>query len=220
MARKLRSEDGLAITEIAQRLGVAKSSVSTWVRDIVLTPDQHEVLRGRNALQYRQALSAVVRSAKARQRRIGWQVEGRLAAVRGDPSHAAGCMLFWAEGSKSRNSVQLTNSDPELIRAFAFFLRHHFDVPTEKFRVACNLFVDHVERQREIEDFWLAVVGVPRTCLTKTMVNRYSPYSKKKRRNKLPYGTCRVTVGSTQIAQHLYGAIQEYGRFERPEWLD
>lgn len=52
------------------------------------------------------------------------------------------------------------------------------------------------------------------------MVNRYSRYSQKKRQNKLPYGTCRVTVNSTQIEQHLYGAIQEYGRFERPEWLD
>jgi hypothetical protein len=63
-------------------------------------------------------------------------------------------------------------------------------------------------------------VGVPRTCLTKTMVNRYSRYSQKKRRNKLPYGTCRITVHNTRIAQHLYGAIQHYGGFERPEWLD
>jgi len=220
MARRLRAEEGLAITDIARRLGVAKSSVSIWVRDIALTPDQHEVLHGRNALQYRQALSAVVRSAKAKQRRIGWQVEGRLAAVQGDPMHAAGCMLFWAEGSKSRNIAQLANADPEVIRFFMSFLRQYFEVPDEKLRVACFLFVDHLEKQREIEDFWLDVVGVPRTCLTKTMVNRYSRYSQKKRRNKLPYGTCRVTVHSTAIAQHLYGAIQQYGRFERPEWLD
>jgi hypothetical protein len=98
---------------------------------------------------------------------------------------AAGCMLFWAEGSKARNHAEIVNADPEVIRLFAKFLRAYFDVPDEKFRVACNLFADHLEKQREIEDFWLAVVGVPRTCLTKTMVNRYSPYSKKKRRNKL-----------------------------------
>jgi hypothetical protein len=38
--------------------------------------------------------------------------------------------------------------------------------------------------------------------------------------NRLPYGTCRLMVHSTQVVQHIYGAIQEYGGFDRPEWLD
>jgi hypothetical protein len=48
----------------------------------------------------------------------------------------------------------------------------------------------------------------------------YSKYSQKKRANRLPYGTCRVSVSKTQVVQHIHGAIQEYGGFERPEWLD
>jgi hypothetical protein len=36
----------------------------------------------------------------------------------------------------------------------------------------------------------------------------------------LPYGTCALIVHSTRIAQTIYGSIQEYGGFERPEWLD
>ncbi|MEX2211662.1 MAG: hypothetical protein WD689_07870 [Gaiellaceae bacterium] len=194
--------------------------MSLWVRDIVLTAEQHDALHDANALYFRQAITHFKRSAKFRARRIEAQVEGRLATLKRDPVHAAGCMLFWAEGSRKRNSVQLVNSDPEVIRFFVHFLRTYFGVTDEKFRVACNLFADHEDRQREIEQFWLDVIGVPRTCLTKTMVNRYSRYSQKKRKNKLPYGTCKVTVGSTQIVQHLYGAIQEYGGFERPEWLD
>jgi transcriptional regulator with XRE-family HTH domain len=220
MARKLRSEEGLALNEIARRVGVSKSSVSLWVRDILLTPEQHDALHSANALHYRQELITFRRRVTFRQRRFRWQVEGRVAAGRGDPFHAAGCMLFWAEGSKTRNSVQLVNADPEVIRFFVSFLRRCFDVPNEKFRVACNLFADHIERQREVEQFWLDLVGVPRTCMTKTMVNNYSRYSQKKRKNRLPYGTCRVTVSDTRIAQHLYGAIQEYGGFSRPEWLD
>jgi hypothetical protein len=38
--------------------------------------------------------------------------------------------------------------------------------------------------------------------------------------NRLPYGTCRLSVHSTAIVQHIYGAIQEYAGFDRPEWLD
>ena len=75
------------------------------------------------------------------------------------------------------------------------------------------------ERQTEIEQFWLDVVQLPRSCLCKSHVNVYSKYSQKKRTNKLPYGTSRITVHSTEIIQCIYGAIQEYGAFERPEWL-
>jgi hypothetical protein len=51
-------------------------------------------------------------------------------------------------------------------------------------------------------------------------VNVYSKHSLKKRKNKRPYGTVRVCVLSTRIVQSIYGSIQEYGGFERPEWLD
>jgi hypothetical protein len=56
--------------------------------------------------------------------------------------------------------------------------------------------------------------------MTKTMVNKYSRSSKRTRMNRLPYGTCRLTVHSTRVVQHRYGAIQEYGGFDRPDWLD
>jgi len=106
-----------------------------------------------------------------------------------------------------------------MIAFFARFLRACFGVPDEKIRIRCNLFADHLEAQHEIEQFWLDLLRLPRSCLTRSAVNVYSKYSKKKRRNKLPYGTCRVAVHDTQIVQHIYGAIQEYGGFEREEWL-
>jgi hypothetical protein len=129
-------------------------------------------------------------------------------------------MLYWAEGSKGRRNVIVSNSDPDLLRLFAGFLRLHFDVPNEKFRVYCNLFADHLERQQEIEEFWLATLDLPKSCLRKSTVNTYSKHSQKKRLNKLPYGTTRLVVHSTQIVQTIYGSIQEYGGFDRPEWLD
>jgi hypothetical protein len=128
-------------------------------------------------------------------------------------------MLYWAEGTKGRNAVQFVNSDPTMASFFASFLRRFYDVPDNAFRIDCNLFADHVARQREIEQFWLDTLGLPQTCLRKSTVNVYSKYSQKKRRNKLPYGTVRVCVHSTRIVQSIYGSIQEYGGFERPEWL-
>jgi transcriptional regulator with XRE-family HTH domain len=220
LARALRRDEGRSLRDIAELLGVAKSSVSLWVRDIELTPAQHEALRARNVIYDRQRLAHKIWSGQCRERRLIWQAEGRELAHAGDSSFAAGCMLYWAEGGKSRNVVKLTNSDPEVLRFFAEFLRRHFEVPDEQMAVTCNLFADHLVRQRELEQFWLDTLRLPLSCLRKSTVNVYSKYSQKKRQNKLPYGTCRVSVYRTRIVQTIYGAIQEYGGFDRPEWLD
>ncbi|MEO8687685.1 MAG: hypothetical protein ABI611_05640 [Solirubrobacteraceae bacterium] len=39
-------------------------------------------------------------------------------------------------------------------------------------------------------------------------------------RRPLLHGTAELRVGSTWIVQSIYGAIQEYAGFDRPEWLD
>src|SRR5215207_10323274 len=101
-------------------------------------------------------------------------------------------MLYWAEGDKRRNSVRLSNSDPDLLRLFVTFLRRCYEAEIGRIAVTCYLFADHLERQLEIEDFWLRTLGLPKSCLRKSIVNVYSKHSQKKRRNKLPYGTCKV----------------------------
>ncbi len=35
----------------------------------------------------------------------------------------------------------------------------------------------------------------------------------------LPHGTCKLAMHSTELLHTIYGSIQEYGGFERPEWL-
>jgi hypothetical protein len=219
-ARKLRTERGYSIKQIAKLLGVSTSSVSLWVRDIELTEEQHAVLRQRSAMYDGQLLGRAVSSGRRRTERRAYQDHGRALARRGDVRHAIGCMLYWAEGARNRNSVRFSNSDPEMVRTFVNFLRDYFPLRDENIRLTCHLFADHAERQREIENFWLEVAGLPRSSLCPSVVNVYSKYSAKKRRNKLPYGTCRVVVSRTSVVQSIYGAIQEYAGFDRPAWLD
>jgi hypothetical protein len=106
-----------------------------------------------------------------------------------------------------------------VLKLFMRFLRECLDVSNDQMRVTCHLFADHIMRQHEIEQFWLDELGLPRERLAKSFVNVYSKYSQKKRKGKLPHGTTRVSVHSVRVVQQIYGAIQEYGRFERPEWL-
>jgi hypothetical protein len=210
----------MSVKEIARVVGVAPSSVSLWVRDIPLTPDQLESLRQRNPAYNNQLRGASRNAERGRAQRLAAQREGRARMRLGEPLYVAGVMLYWAEGDKSsRNAARITNSDPEVLRLFMRFLRECFEVQDERMSVTCNLFADHLATQRAIEQFWLDTLDLPRARLCKSFVNVYSKYSQKKRTNKLPYGTTRVVVHSTQVVQNIFGAIQEYGGFERPEWL-
>jgi transcriptional regulator with XRE-family HTH domain len=46
-ARRLRREQGASVKELVRLLGVSRSSVSLWVRDIELTETQYLALRSR-----------------------------------------------------------------------------------------------------------------------------------------------------------------------------
>jgi transposase-like protein len=218
LARELRRAEGASIKEIARRTGAAQSSISRWVRDIELTEEQREDLR---IAAYNGHVKGRTMNARLRREaRVMAQEEGRMLAAQGDRLFVTGCMLYWAEGGKARNQVKFANSDPAMVAIFVRFLRTYWSLRDVDVRITCNLFADHVDRQREIEDFWLGIAGLSRDSLCTSTVNVYSKYSKKKRQNKLPYGTCRVTVSRTRIVQSIYGAIQEIGGFTRDAWLE
>jgi transposase-like protein len=220
-ARRLRREKGMAIKKIAQRIGVSPSSVLVWTRDIELTPEQQAALQDRERRNRESFGSrAETWSHVARLRRLGWQEDGRKQAKLGDPLHEAGCMLYWAEGTKGRNSLTLCNSDPHMLRFFARFLRECLDVSTEDFRIRLNVYLGNGLTLTEIEDHWLKVLEAPRTCLRAHTLNNY-PTSSSGRKKSLPFGVCSLRIASsTRLLQHIYGAIQEYVGFEEPRWLD
>ena len=218
MARRLRREGGASIKEIARLTGAAQSSISRWVRDIELTEEQREALR--IAAYHGHVKGRTMNARLRREARELAQSEGRMFADNGDVLFVAGCMLYWAEGGKTRNQIKFTNSDPAMVSLFVRFLRKYWSLDDRDIRITCNLFADHIERQHEIEAFWLDVASLTPDSLCKSTVNVYSKYSKKKRQNRLPYGTCRVTVSRTRVVQSIYGGIQEIGGFTRDSWLE
>lgn len=178
-------------------LGVSPSSVSYWVRDIKLALEQRERnLRGPRGPQNPEHIAARMAAwaERARERRRESQSEGRERARDQDPVHRGGCMLYWAEGSKSRNAVCFANSDLNLVRLFLAFLRECFGIENERVTIRLNVYTGNGLSITQIEDHWLKA---------------------------LPYGVCQLRVlRGTSLIQHIYGAIQEYGEFDEPRWLD
>jgi hypothetical protein len=217
-ARKLRREKGLPIKVIAAEVGVSSSSVSRWVRDIELTPEQEAALREANPIYNRQRSGTARSSANARSRRLAAQAHGRRLAAAGDPLHAAGCMLYWAEGARSRNRLMFANSDPEMVDLFLHFLRRCYGVEDHRVALRINVHLGNGLELAEIEEWWLTRLGLPRSSLRRSIVNRPSRASQRKRRT-LRYGTARFEISSTDLVQSIFGAMQAYAGLYRPAWL-
>jgi hypothetical protein len=215
VARSLRAEHGLPVREIAKLLDVSVASVSVWVRDIEVTPEQRERNLRRAGQRRGEAWSECFRE----QRRT-WQREGRERARLGDPLHMAGCMLYWAEGHKSRTTLKLTNSDPFMLRFFQRFLIGSLTVSPEELSISLNVYTDNGISLTDIEEHWLLVLELPRSALRAHTLNNL-PTSSSGRKRTLPFGVCTLRAArGTRLVQHIYGAIQEYGGFEEPRWLD
>jgi transcriptional regulator with XRE-family HTH domain len=220
-ARRLRAEHGMPLKQIAARLNVSPSSVVRWTTDIELTEEQWQRNRHRERSNRESFARRAARWAEiSRERRRAWQMEGRARARRRDPLHQAGCMLYWAEGTKSRNVLTFANSDAQMLQFFSRFLRQSLGVQPDDFRVRLNFYTGNALSIADIEDYWLEALDLPRSCLRGHSINHFPTSSSGGKRN-LPCGVCTVKIArSTRLVQHIFGAIQEYGGFEEPSWLD
>jgi Homeodomain-like domain len=222
-ARILRAK-GMPYKRIAAELGVSVNSAYRWTRDIELTPAQKQAnLRGPNGPLNpdRVRRAAASWAARCRAKRAAYQADGRAAArEQRDPLHLAGCMLYWAEGTKSRNNIQFTNSDRHMLLLFRRFLTDALGVERDRICIAINVYTGNGLTIQRIERYWLDLLGLPKSSLRKHAINHLPTSSSGHAKNKLPYGVCTLRVHDTRMVQHIYGAIQEYGGFAEPRWLD
>jgi hypothetical protein len=207
---------------IAAELRVSPSSAYTSTKDIELTPEQKRAnLRGPTGPLNPDRLRRAARSwaARCRARRAICQADGRTTARQEDPLHLAGCMLYWAEGTKSRHSIQFTNSDPRMLALFRRFLVESLGVPRDRVCLAINVYTGNGLTIDQIERYWLDLLDLPKSSVRKHAINHMPTSSSGRARNKLPYGVCTLRVHNSWMLQHIYGAIQEYGGFDEPAWL-
>lgn len=213
-ARDMRRQ-GLSVRNIARLLDVSKGSVSVWVRDIGLLPEQLQALKENQRRYAAQNRGARANRAKFRNLRLSYQEAGRVKAREGHPLHLAGCMLFWAEGAKDSNRLYFVNSDANMLCLFMRFLREELAIQEHQMKLYVHCHTTDADQQCRIAAYWLDLLNLPETCFQKVLVKKGSETS----RNVLPNGICSVRVYNVKVIQHIYGAIQEYAGFDNPDWL-
>jgi hypothetical protein len=157
-ARRLRAT-GLPMTDIAARLGVSKSSVSLWVRDVAFEP-RPRATRGR-----RRAPNALQRRKQAEIDRLLAEGRDRVGRLTEREFLVAGVALYAGEGSKGDGRLRFANSDARMIVFFCSWLRRFFEVDESRLRV--HLYLHQGLDLAAAIAYWSALTSIPPTQFLK-----------------------------------------------------
>jgi transposase len=195
-ARELRRQ-GLDYEEIVAELGVSKSSVSLWVRDLPRPPRvAADECAGRTAERMREYWSAE-RPARAAQRAAASAAaEASIGDLTGREILIAGAIAYWCEGAKNKphrrsDRVTFTNSDPGLI---SFFLRFLDSTGVSRSDLSFQLQIHETADVPGAERFWLDLTGARADQFCKTSVKRHNPLTTRRNTGDDYHGCLRVDV--------------------------
>lgn len=206
-ARTLRKE-GKSINQIIKDTGFSKASVSMWVRDIVLTPEQKDCIseRGRSVESIeKRRINRLLNEHEKRQTIIN-KAKDDFADISLEQLKLIGIILYLGEGGKTyRGMARLANSDPAIIKIMMRFFREVCSVPESKFRAHVHTFA-HADINKT-EEYWSQITGIARRQFFKTYTKPSAASLQK--RNTLPLGTLDVYVCDAKLFLTIMGWIEK-----------
>ncbi len=162
-ARELRGQ-GLSYDQIAAALGVSKSSVSLWVRDLPV-PERlsYAECRKRSAEGARRYWAAERPAREARRAAVRDAAAEQIGELTHRELLIAGAIAYWCEGAKNKphrrsDRVEFINSDPALIRFFLRFLEAA-GIPAAD--LIFRVYIHESANMQSAQKFWLEVTGAP-----------------------------------------------------------
>jgi len=192
---KLRTEainlrkKGYSYNEIRKEIKVAKSTLSIWLKSVLLKPEFQKRL-------YTKQIEMLSRGSQSQKERRSREVAAIIKKAEGEiklPLSAnvlklMGAALYWAEGSKGKRA-EITNSDPRLIVFMIRWIEMMFEIKPELLKARLNIYSQQDEKQ--IIKFWSELTKIPFRNFGKTYIK---PANKGFKKNNLYYGTISIGV--------------------------
>jgi transposase len=163
---------GKSVKEIAKYLGVSSGSVSTWTRDIQLTPAQHLFLQKRQIAsgQKGRMMGAESNRKKKRERLRVAELEAirEIKTISKRELFYIGLGLYWGEGVKSSSgTLAVTNSDPRVIQLMIRWFTVSLKIESERLTARVYISDMHRERADTITAYWEQTLKLPRSQFKK-----------------------------------------------------
>lgn len=222
-AIKLRLE-GKTYGQIRRELGIPKTTLSGWLKNLPLDLSQQKLLIENKQLSRDLAKEKYRLTRKSQQNArlksiLEYQMK-ELLPLSGRELFLAGVFLYWGEGEKTHGTVSISNSDPKLIKFALYWMKESLKISQNRIKVRLSLYKDMNINESIL--YWSKTLSLPVEQFRKS-------YIKKTNREGLTYkshghGTCRLYIGdvyaSESIAMAVKAISEHYGEISDLFWYN
>lgn len=202
---------GFSLKKIESEIGIRRSTLSGWLKNVQLTDSQREKLHN----NWKEGL------IKAREKAAAWhnaQKEVRLLEAEQAALEVlerlpndkyvldlALALLYLGEGSKKNNETSLGSSDALILRFFIEALRKNYKVPSVKF--ICYLYIRADQDPNQVKNHWSQKLGLPLENFRNVQIDKRTIGS----RTYADYwGVCVVRCGNVAIQRKLLNISKRF----------
>ncbi|EKD80229.1 MAG: hypothetical protein ACD_40C00170G0001 [uncultured bacterium] len=214
-AIRLRRE-GKSYLDISRELGIAKSTLSGWLRNISLTDQQRKNLNA----QWKVGTSKALELARATHRRMKLDRHSKVETevkryinsveISRDILEMLFVGLYLGDGFKNNGRVGLGNADPDIVLLFVTLLRKLYLINESKLRVQVFARADQIED--ELLEYWSSLLEIPVTHFYKTQFDKRTA-NIKSRDNY--HGVCAVVYADIKMQWRILGIGKEMIEYVR-----
>ena len=158
-------KQGKSYREIQKKLGMSKSTVSLWLKDVGWSRQIKKRLVKKHNFFLKEKMKKM--TERANEKRLELYKDKRKDAVRSykqfknEQLFIAGLMVYWGEGDSNleNGKIRVANSNPLMIKLFYLFLKKYFPVIVEKSKIYLILYPDL--NDEVCKRYWSDIVGIP-----------------------------------------------------------
>ncbi len=198
--------NGASYSMIKDRVGVSKSTLSLWLRDMPLPEERIRELRDFNETRIERTRETKRRKKEVRLASVRNMAKEKIGKLNQRELFLAGLFLYWGEGGKTKETnIVLSNTDPSMM---IFFIKwvETLGVSKDRLKIRINLYSD-MNIEKELQ-YWSKTLHIPLSQFRK-------PYMKESKRSDITYtqkfthGTCNVIYENRDIAELVLQSLRE-----------
>ena len=211
-AIKLRKQ-GFSYSEIIKEISIAKSTLSSWLKEIGLTKSQKQRLTIKKRFGQLRGAMARKNWRIATQQKIYNRVQADIGVLTQRELWLLGVALYWAEGAKEKENrpgsgVKFSNSDPRMIRLFLHWLLVCCNINRNK--IYFEIYIHEIYRPQlvGVKKYWASITGFSEENFKNIYFKKHNIKTRRKNSGILYNGLLRVNVrASSELNRKITGWV-------------
>lgn len=198
---------GKSYSEIKGILGVNKSTLSGWLKDMPLSPERLVALRDNNPRRIENFRKTMADKKRNRLDLVFQKVKRDISRISDRDLFIGGLFLYWGEGSKrDKGGISFTNTNPAMLK---FFIRWLELMKFGKDKLKVNLHLYSEMNPIKQIDYWSKELKISKKQFRRPYIkNTFSKNIKYK--SRFVQGTCSVILEKQEMNDYVLMALKYF----------